>query len=266
MSRIYLMPKIIFLTLLFIIFTKMTEWYFVLLFIIISSVITIIYTFVYLYIIGRIYAIKLEKGNPVSKEKAYSIVHRLIKLANTFLRVKINVTGYEHFDPNNTYLIIPNHQSNMDALVMMETFKDPISFVSKFSMSEVILVKDYMRAIGCLFLKKDDMRSQIIVMNEVAQKLKEGDSVIIFPEGKRSYSPVMNEFKPGTFKMATKTHVDILPVTMNHVHKMRHQFPWKLTHIDVHIHPAITYEDYQKLSTGEIADKVKATIQTKIQE
>jgi 1-acyl-sn-glycerol-3-phosphate acyltransferase len=265
MNRVYLMPKILILVMVTILLTKTTNLWFLLLIIIGSSLVVAIFEFLRLYLLGRFYIYQKNHNKPINQEKVYSIVHRYMKMVNHLMRVEVDVLGYEHFDPSKAYLITPNHQSNEDALVVMEAFKDPIAFAAKFPLSNVILVKDWMRLMGCEFLKKDDMRSQIMVMNDVASHLKAGKSFIIFPEGKRSYSPELNEFKAGTFKMATKTQVDILPVTLNHVHKFRHHFPWKKTHIDVYIHEPISYDVYKDLGTNEIADHVKTIIASKIE-
>jgi 1-acyl-sn-glycerol-3-phosphate acyltransferase len=266
MNRIYIMPKVIFITLLLIFLINETRWYMILLTLLLSLIGVIVFIVLRFYILGKYYLRQVEKGKAVDKEKIYQTVHRIIKTANVFLRTEITVTGYENVDFSRNYLITPNHQSNQDILVIIEAMKQHILFVSKFSMSQVILIKDWMKLLGCLYLKKDDMRSQMIVMKEVVNQLNEGNNVVLFPEGRRSFGPEMNEFKAGAFKMALRTDADILPVTVNHVHKLRHHLPFKKTQMSLHFHSPISNEMVKDLSTNEISDLVKSIIQSKIED
>ncbi len=259
------MPKVIILMLIMLYFYKELTWFSVLFTLLISIVVVSVFHILEIYLHGKFYLSLIKKGKHVPPEKIYSVVHRYMGLVNKILRVNVIVYNYEYFDKSKNYLITPNHQSNADITVLLEAFKSPLFFAAKSSLSKVILVKDWMKLLGCLFLKKNDIRSQIVVMNEVAYKLKNGESVIIFPEGKRSFSATMNDFKAGTFKMATKTKVDILPVTINHIYKIRKHFPWRGTEVHVTIHEPLNYEDYKELGTKVLANKVQQIIENKIE-
>lgn len=264
MNRVYLMPKVIFITLVLIFFTGKYSLPYILLFLFCSLLLTAILILLRVYILGKYYAARIKKGKPVDREKLYRFVVRHIKMVNALMRVHIDVEGLENMKPGENYYITPNHQSQEDILVILEAIQTPVLFVSKYSMSQVIMVKDWMFILECLFLNKDDLRGQMLVMRDVTQKLTEGKNVVLFPEGKRSFASELNEFKPGAFKVALRTEKPILPVTLNHVYKLRHHFPWKRTYISIHIHKPIYFEEYKDLNTTELADLVKATIESKI--
>lgn len=264
MNRVYLMPKIIIVTFIILYIFYPLTWLNLLFSLLISVGIVLVYQVLEITLRGKYYMYLIKQGKSVPKETIYHVVHLYLKLVNLILRMNVTVFNYERFDSDKTYLITPNHQSNIDSTIMVETFKEPISFVAKLAVSKVIIMRDWMKLLGSLYLDKYDMRSQLNVMKQVEEKLNQQHNFVIFPEGKRSFTPVMNEFKSGTFKMATKTKVDILPVTINYSHKQKHNYPWRKTEIHVYIHDAIPYETYQNMSTKEIAEMVQKIVESKI--
>lgn len=258
------MPKFIIVA--FILFYLYDEpsWQHALYAILFAILIVVAYQLLNITLRGKYYLYRIKKGYDVPLEKVYRIANRYLKLVNIILHMHITVEHYERFDPNNNYLITPNHQSNVDATVMIDVFTSPISFVAKIAIRKIIIVRDWMKMIHCLYLDKDNMRGQIKIMKEVEEQLNRHESVIIFPEGSRSFGPETQEFKSGTFKMATKTKVDILPVTINYTYKLKYRYPFRRTDVHVYIHEPLTYEDYKDLSTQQIADKVKKIVESKI--
>ncbi len=264
MNRVYLMPKIIILTFIFLYVFEIFYWLHILLALLGSTIILLVFEVIMLYSIGKYYLHLLKKGKEVPKKRIFTTINRFLKTVNHILRMDITVSHLERFNPEKHYLITPNHQSNADATIMLEVFKDPIVFVAKIAIAKLPIIRDWMKLIGSLYLNKDDMRSQIKIMQEVEYKINNHESVLIFPEGRRSFSAVMNEFKPGTFKMATKTKVDILPITINHAHKLRHHFPWRKTNVEVYFHEPIPYEVYKDMGTQEIAAMVHKIVEAKV--
>jgi 1-acyl-sn-glycerol-3-phosphate acyltransferase len=86
----------------------------------------------------------------------------------------------------------------------------------------------------------------------------------IFPEGKRSFSNEMIEFKPGAFKLAMKPKADILIGTLYNFDKIFKTFPYKKHKAYIHFLPVLKYEDYKDLNSIELASKVKGIIQVQL--
>lgn len=258
------MPKIIIVTFILLYINKPSSFFDVLLALLISTVIVVILQVLFVSLKGKYYLYCIKRGKEVSKEKIYSYINQVLKTVNYFLRLDVKVYNFEYFNPEHHYLITPNHQSNCDVTILLEVFKTPVVFVAKIAISKLMIVRDWMKLIGSLYLDKNDMRGQIQIMKKVEEKINNKESVIIFPEGKRSFTSEMSEFKAGTFKMATKTKVDILPVTINNAYMLRKHFPWKKTNISVYFHKPIPYEVYKDMTTQEIAKMVKDVIETKI--
>lgn len=266
MNRIYILPKMIVLTLLVTLLTKETRLWLIALYAVASFVLVIVYILLKLAVVGKWYMSRVNKGKPVGQEIISRYVNQYADLAIRLMRTEVKVTGFKDFDQSKTYFITPNHQSNMDILVVFDALKLPVLFVAKSSLMKVPGINNWMRLMDCTFLEKNNMRAQVQMMRDTVEKLQQGKNVVLFPEGKRSHGHEMNEFKAGAFKMALKTEAQILPVTLNHAYHVKNNFPFKRSIIPVHIHEPIPYEDYKDLNTNEIAEKVKHIITSKITE
>lgn len=263
MNRIYLLPHMLIVTLILTIATKETNPWMIALYFLIGFVVAGLIFIFNIYLKGRYYVYRERIGKPVTSDKYFHVIHQYIRFVNRLLRMDIEVEGLEKLDPNQNYFITPNHQSNADILVCLEIFERPLLFVSKFSMSQVIIVKDYMHLMDCTFLKKDDMRGQIEMMKGVQQKLQQGKTVILFPEGHRSFKNELDGFKNGAFKMPLKTQVPIVPVTLTDVFLVGKNFPFKRTKVKAYVHDPISYDVFKDMNTTEISEMVQEVICTK---
>ena len=132
------------------------------------------------------------------------------------------VTGRENI-PEGACVFIGNHQAYADILAMLKaTEGKQLGFIAKDEFKPVPLMADWILRIRGLFIptKASDPRESLRVINDGIELLKNGFSLMIYPEGKRSWGPEMGEFKPGSFKLATKAKVPVVPVTVNGTYKM----------------------------------------------
>ncbi len=111
-------------------------------------------------------------------------------------------------------ILISNHQSNIDIPVLIGYFPMFFSFVAKKEMKKWPLIGRWMRSFDCIFLDRKNPRQGMKDMKEAIEKIKKGHSYVIFPEGSRSFNGEIQEFKKGSFKLATDTGAKIIPVTL----------------------------------------------------
>lgn len=155
----------------------------------------------------------LQKTNP---KESYRISNRIVRHAfNRILQlagVRRIVNGSENI-PKTTALYVSNHRGYFDILTTHVTIKQPIGYVAKAEMTNIPFLAQWMRNIGCLFLDRNDNKKALKTIIEGANMLKEGQvSLYIFPEGTRGHGNEMAPFKKGSFKMAEKAKVPIVPV------------------------------------------------------
>ncbi len=172
---------------------------------------------------------------------------------------KITVHGEENL-PNENVLFISNHQGNFDIAIFMASIKKDTGFVSK------IEIKKMMEFIHCIFMDRNDMKQSLKTILEGISILKSGFSLVVFPEGTRSKSDTMRDFKPGSFKLALKAKVPIVPVTIDGSYKIMEKNNGKIkpAHVDVYIHKPIYTKNLTKEEESELHIKVHEIIKSKL--
>lgn len=116
-------------------------------------------------------------------------------------------------DPRKAYVIVSNHQSMVDIMVMYRSMLH-FKWVSKDIMFKVPFLGWNMILNGYVPIKRGDPKSREVCMAKCAAWLKKGSSVVFFPEGTRSETGEMRPFKLGAFQLAVETGSDILPVVI----------------------------------------------------
>jgi len=124
---------------------------------------------------------------------------------------KLVVKGQELIPKDEPVLFVGNHKSFIDIPLLLGYTMRPIAFVAKESLKKTPMINFWMFQIGCLFLNRTNLRKGAATIKEGIQMLKDGHTLVIFPEGTRSLTDEMLPFKPGSLKLATKSGVRIVP-------------------------------------------------------
>ncbi len=154
-----------------------------------------------------------------SREKRDALVDRIVRSwARRLLFMagaKVSVTGRENIPEGRVCVFASNHQSFFDILVLLAHLDRPHAILSKASIGKVPLIRLWMREIHCVYVDRADMKAGIEAINKMIEVIGNGYSAIIFPEGTRSKSGEIGEFKGGAFKVAQKTGAPVVPVAID---------------------------------------------------
>lgn len=162
-------------------------------------------------------AIRLGKQGRYDEQKEY--VDRKVKQWTSALLknigMELTVEGRENIPPKDkAVMFVSNHQSYLDIPVLLDGL-GPNALLAKGELGKVPLLSGWMNLLGCLYVDRDDMRSSLDILRKGQQMLESGKSLIVCPEGTRSKSDTMAEFKPGAVRMAYKAGVPIVPVAID---------------------------------------------------
>ena len=124
---------------------------------------------------------------------------------------KLDVTGLENIDHGQTYVIVANHQSLADIVVIYK-IRMQFKWVAKRSLLKIPFLGGLLWVNNHIMLSRGRFGSIKEVYRKAAERLRSGRSVLFFPEGTRSDTDEMNEFQNGAFKLAIKEKKPILPV------------------------------------------------------
>ena len=169
------------------------------------------------------------------------------------------VEGLENMPAGNNFLVCPNHSSFLDILTLTGFIPRPMKYVSKDSILNIPFIGWPMKLAGHIALKTDSRRSQLETFKNTVACLKDGNTVITFPEGTRSADGRLCSFKRGPFKMAIQSSTPIVPVT---IYNLARWYPkGTLLPVDVPkgvkivIHPPIDPTDAD-VKEAELAERV----------
>ena len=133
--------------------------------------------------------------------------------------ITVEVHGLENMD-GRPAVIVGNHQSDWDIPVVLGCLDKPHGIVAKDSIAKIPLIRTWMRFIGCVFIDRSDARKSLRTINDAAGRLKDGDSLLIFPEGTRSKGEEIGEFKSGAFKTAFRYGAPVIPFSIDGTYKI----------------------------------------------
>ena len=160
--------------------------------------------------------------------------------------IQLAVKGEEHLWSHRPAVFIFNHQSNADMLIAAKLIRKQARGVAKKELQKMPILGQLMTAAGTIFLDRDNKEKSIEAMKPAVESLKSGTSVIIFPEGTRSFDYTLGPFKKGAFHLAMQAQVPIVPIVIKNAHDAmpRGSNIFKPSAIEVVVLPPISTEDW----------------------
>lgn len=126
--------------------------------------------------------------------------------------VRVTVTGVENFPRDRPVVILSNHQGAFDIPVLQAFIPAQFRWVAKRSLFKIPLIGWAMGLAGYIAIDRENAASAYKSMEDAADYIKKGTSVLIFPEGTRGSGGELLPFKKGAFLIAEKSGMDIVPV------------------------------------------------------
>jgi len=143
---------------------------------------------------------------------------------------KVTVKGMENIPDNQACVFMGNHRGFFDVIITYSLFKGRTGFVAKDSFKKVPLLRVWMSRLHCLFLNRSDIRAGLKTILEGIELLKNGVSMVIYPEGTRSRSDNQKELLPfhdGSMKLSTKSNCPIVPMAITNTSAVfEEHLPW----------------------------------------
>ncbi len=127
---------------------------------------------------------------------------------------KFDVEGIDNLYQDTNVLYVSNHRSMLDIPLVMKYVKEPMIFIGKDSIKKWPFIGWWLAAMDGLFLNRTSPKEGLKTILHAIDRIKQGESCIIYPEGTRSRTKEMLPFKPGSFKLATKPNIPIVPMAV----------------------------------------------------
>jgi len=168
---------------------------------------------------------------------------------------RVRVEGRERIRPGTTYVMVANHQSFLDILVLFRLFRH-FKWVSKAEMFRIPCIGWNMTLNRYVKLRRGSPESIASMMRACEAHLAEGSSLMIFPEGTRSEDGRLRSFKHGAFTLAQRAGVALLPIVIEGTADAlpKHGFVLRGHHaISIRVLDEIPYPEFADLPTDVVA-------------
>lgn len=179
----------------------------------------------------------------------------LFKLFN----MKIHYTNPYQIDKSKQYMIISNHRSNLDSLIIDTYFKDlNLTFVAKDSLFKIPYVGKIIHGCAYIELDRKNLRQEILAIKKCEDFISRNDkplSIGVFPEGTRGRNKdnLPNEFKSGTFHIAMKTQKPVIISCLRDTDKVNDKLLFKKHDVYYDVIKILHYDDYKDMNSKELA-------------
>jgi len=129
--------------------------------------------------------------------------------------VKLQIEGLEKIDKSKSYIFISNHQSHFDVLSIFSVIPLTVRFMAKKELFNIPIFGWALYTSGTIRIDRSNRSKAISSMNNALDRIRNGVSVVIFPEGTRIEDGKIHDFKKGAFVLAIKGEIPIIPISIS---------------------------------------------------
>ena len=217
---------------------------------------------------------------PLKKErtKQSKYYRKVLLFYNYFLfdlfNMKIEYSGLEKLKRGEKYMVISNHRSNLDSLLIDTYLKEfGLVFVAKKSLFKIPFVRRIIHGCNYIYLDRGDIKQECRAIKKGINILNDSNdpcSVGVFPEGTRTINKdyTLGEFKPGCFNLAKKTKCKIVLSCTRYTDLVNKGLLFKRHKVFYDIIGIIDYEEYKDMNTIELSklchDKIEEFLKERV--
>jgi 1-acyl-sn-glycerol-3-phosphate acyltransferase len=198
----------------------------------------------------------------LSRKRVFALARFLFRIQTRIMGIRLTVSGLEHINAQQTYLIMGNHQSLFDLFVIPAAI--PLTYVAveaayHFS---IPLWGSLVTRWGCIPIHRRNLEKAKESLETAQQRLAAGSSIIILPEGHRTLTGRLGPFKKGPFHLACQAGADILPFAVRGLFEYNRKGSFQLNPKPVHLSvgPVIPYARFSGLTPELLRDHVRGVI------
>jgi len=178
--------------------------------------------------------------------------------------IQVSIDGLEHLDRDQNYVLASNHQSLFDIPILFAYL--PISFriLFKRSLLQIPFLGWHLWVSGHIPVDRGNPSKARESLNRAAEHLRYKGSIVIFPEGTRSHDGSIGRFKHGSFVLAIRAGVPVVPVTISESWRVMERgkvtvHPGRVT---VHVDRPLSVEDYDERSAIDLSRAVRNVVES----
>ena len=204
----------------------------------------------------------LPKKDPIDKPRNfYGIIQFVCDWAMTALRVKIKFNGMEKF-PEEPFVLVSNHISNFDPVAVLAKVKGrKIAFISKPSNFKIPVAGPYTHNAGFLAIDRQNAMKAMRTIKRAGELVVSEQMIMgIYPEGTRSKTGELLEFKEGAFLLAKRANAPVVVITTKGTNQIAKRMVLRSTKVELEVIEVIDKETIQNMRLGDLSTHVRESI------
>lgn len=223
-----------------------------------------LFSFISIAYLPKIRTMEERAGVEYARKKLKWLSEQILKSLDVKLDIKYkNREAIDSLDKKEGVIFVCNHQSNLDIPAIVTALHMDVGFVAKHEMKRWPFFGTWMKKSNCVFLNRENPREGIKDIKKAVELIKEGYPTVIFPEGERSLTGKILNFKKGSFKLATETNGIIVPLTLKGTYDIQPRGTLKMARgkkvtlvVDESIFVKNLSKDEEKVLATAVRDKI----------
>ena len=196
-------------------------------------------------------------------ENVVHIIARIWSKSILFVSgIKVDIEGLTKIDPSKSYIYMSNHRSNFDIPVLLGCLPIQFRWLAKAELFKIPIFGRAMSGAGYVKIDRFNRESAFKSIDEVAAKMRNGISVMIFPEGTRSEDGNIKSFKKGGFVMAVDSGAPVVPVILRGTRSIMSKGSWRIKpgNVILSIEKPIDTTGYTRDTKDDLIKNVRSVI------
>ena len=161
-----------------------------------------------------------------TQQSRQALARRLVRLTLRLIGIRLTVQGLDDIPNVHPYVVVVNHSSYMDAVVLMATLPPGLCYVGKRELGNMWITRFLFQRLGVVFVERLDAQKSIEDSDRLLQLVQSGQSVVFFPEGTFGREPGLRPFRMGAFTIAAHTGAAVVPVALRGTRSVLRSKQW----------------------------------------
>jgi 1-acyl-sn-glycerol-3-phosphate acyltransferase len=150
----------------------------------------------------------------------WAVLRRAACLVMAVTRTPLEVVGLERVPADGAFVLVANHASWLDAMVLATVVPGELGFVAAAEFSRHRLTRLFLERIGTDFVERTDRDQAVVESRRLIDRARHGERIVIFPEGRLSVVPGLRPFHLGAFMVAAEVGCPVVPVAIRGTRQM----------------------------------------------
>ena len=146
---------------------------------------------------------------------------------------RLTVEGLERLPAGKPAVIVVNHASYIDAIVLLAVLPSRVHFAAKREFARMPLFGFVLRRLGTYFVERVDPARGVEDTRELAAAVSRGETVVFFPEGTFSRAPGLTAFRLGAFAVSAETNAPVVPIVLHGTRSVLREHRWLPSRVPV---------------------------------